>query len=121
MDRSSPITMKSPSGVKEDKVIELSTRSAEAAEAQLERFIESRDEKRRQTEGDRQAEELWMETVRRYHEKERTSLLWERLRYHEAMVRAHTTTHEAIIARHRAELQRCEQLLGISDTKGEAA
>jgi hypothetical protein len=37
------------------------------------------------------------------------------------MIRAHTTTHEAIIARHRAEVERCEQLLGITDTKGEAA
>jgi hypothetical protein len=61
-----------------------------------------------------------MKTVEAYNKRERTSLLWERLRYHESMIRAHTTTHEAIIARHRAEVERCEQLLGISETKGAA-
>lgn len=39
MDRSSPTKVRQ---VKEVKAIELSTRIAEAAEAQLERFIESR-------------------------------------------------------------------------------
>jgi hypothetical protein len=82
--------------------------------------VERRHDQRAKSEGQKREEELWMETVRRYHEKERTSLLWERLRYHEAMVRAHTTTHEAIINRHRAGVERCEQLLGINETKGAA-
>jgi hypothetical protein len=61
-----------------------------------------------------------METVQAYNERERESMLWERLRYHEAMIRAHTANHEAIIARHRSASVRCEQLLGISETKGAA-
>jgi hypothetical protein len=62
-----------------------------------------------------------MKTVEAYNKRERTSLLWERLRYHESMIMAHDATHETIIARHRAEVERCEQLLGITDTKGQAA
>jgi hypothetical protein len=54
-----------------------------------------------------------VETVRRYHEKEREAVRWEKLRYHEQMVRAHTATLEAIVARHRTEVARCEALLGI--------
>jgi hypothetical protein len=99
LDRSSLMKVRQ---VKEDKVIELSTRTSEAAEAGLTRFIERRDGQRRQTKGERLEEYLWMETVREYHERERQSLLWERPRYHEAMLRAHTATHRAIIARHRA-------------------
>jgi hypothetical protein len=102
-------------------VIELSTRSDEAAEAELTRFIERRDEKRRQTEGERLEESLWMKTVEAHNKRAREGMLWEKLRYHEYMIRAHDATHEAIVARHRAEVERCEQLLGISDTKGEAA
>jgi hypothetical protein len=90
-------------------------------EAELTRMIERRDEKRRSEEGERAAEEMWMETVRRYHERERQRILWERKRFYEAMIRAHTATQEAIIARHRREVERCEALLGINETEGEAA
>ena len=37
-------------------------------------FIEHRDEKRRQTEGDRLEHELWMETVTAYNERERRQI-----------------------------------------------
>ena len=84
-------------------------------------MIERRDEKRRQTEGERAEEGLWMETVRRYHAKEREGILWERLRYHEALVQSHSSTFELLIGRHKSEVERLEKLLGISDTKGAAA
>ena len=95
-------------------------RSAEAAEAELTRFVERRHDQRAKSEGARREEALWMETVRAYNERERQGLLWERLHYHESMIRAHDATHETIIARHRAEVERCEQLLGINETKGAA-
>ena len=49
-------------------------RSAEAAEAQLERFISQRHEKRIASEGERQEEALWMETVKAYNERERRQI-----------------------------------------------
>ena len=59
----------------------------------------------------------------RYNEREREGILWERLHYHEALVRAHSATFELLIGRHRAEVERLERLLGIHDgeaTKGAA-
>jgi hypothetical protein len=62
-----------------------------------------------------------METVKAYNERERESMLWERLRYHEALIQSHSSTFKLLIGRHRSEVERLEQLLGITDTKGEAA
>jgi hypothetical protein len=61
-----------------------------------------------------------LQTVEAYNARERQGLLWERLRYHESMIRAASKNAEVIVERHRAELQRCEQLLGINETKGAA-
>jgi hypothetical protein len=113
--------VKSTKRVREDKVIELSTRSAEAAERDVDRFIERRDEKRRQTEGERLEESLWMKTVEAYNKRAREGMLWEKLRYHEALIQSHSSTFELLIGRHRDEVARLERLLGISETKGEAA
>ncbi len=66
-------------------------------------------------EAERDEEALWMASVRRYHERERAQTLWEKLRYHEAMMRRHTSTYEFIVGRHRLEVERCEALLGISE------
>jgi hypothetical protein len=66
-------------------------------------------------------QELWMKTVEAYNKRGRTSLLWERLRYHEALIQSHSSTFELLIGRHRNEVERIEKLLGIADTKGEAA
>ena len=38
------------------------------------RFIERRDDKRRQTEGERLEDDLWMESVARYNERERRQI-----------------------------------------------
>jgi hypothetical protein len=87
----------------------------------LTRFIERRDDKRRQSQGERLEQELWMETVKAYNERQRERMLWERLRYHEALVRAHSATFKLLIGRHRSEVARLEGLLGINKTEGEAA
>jgi hypothetical protein len=65
-----------------------------------------------------------METVKAYNERERQGILWERLRYHEALIQSHSSTFELLIGRHKSEVERLERLLGISDSeaqKGEAA
>jgi hypothetical protein len=81
--------------------------------------VERRHDQRAKSEGQKREEELWMETVRRYHEKERTSLLWERLRYHEALIQSHSSTFELLIRRHRSEVARLERLLGINDSEAQ--
>jgi hypothetical protein len=61
-----------------------------------------------------------MKTVEAYNKRAREGMLWERLRFHEAMIRAASKNAEVIVERHRAEVERCEQLLGIDQTKGAA-
>jgi hypothetical protein len=43
--------------------------------------------------------------------------LWEKLRYHEALIQSHSSTFELLIGRHRSEVERLERLLGISETE----
>ena len=92
----------------------------EVAEAQIDAFISRRADTRRQAEGERDEEALCMASVRRYQDRQRTRTLWDRLRYHEAMLRAHASTYEHIVRRHRLEVERCEAMLGINE-KGDAA
>jgi hypothetical protein len=98
-------------------------RSAEAAEAEIERFISRRHDARVADEGERAIQDAWAESARRLAERERQQTLWDRLRYHQAMDRAVTKNCEVIVARHRAAAEQCRWLLGIDDseaTKGAA-
>jgi hypothetical protein len=67
-------------------------RSAEAAEAQLERFITQRHEKRVQTEGERREQEMWMESVARYNERERRQIRAEWYGWHCDQAERHRRT-----------------------------
>jgi hypothetical protein len=91
------------------------TRSLEAAEAQLERFITQRHEKRVASEGERQAEEMWMESVSRYQERERRQIRAEWRDYHESQAERHRRTLEALISHHEGEAQK---LLEDNEAKG---
>lgn len=74
---------------------------------------------RRNGEGEREREAMYMESVRRYHGRRRAEALWDRLRWHEQMLEAHSRTFEQIVDKHKAGVSRCEQLLGIkSESKG---
>ena len=66
-------------------------------------------------------EELWMESVRRYHARNREARLWERLAYHQQQLEAHTATFEELMRRHRVGLRVCEEALGIAASEGNAA
>jgi hypothetical protein len=59
-------------------------------EAELDRMIERRDEKRRRTEGERREEDLWVETARRFNERARAERRAQWAEYHECMCRLHT-------------------------------
>jgi hypothetical protein len=62
-----------------------------------------------------------MQSVEAHSARGRRGLLWDRLRYHESMIMAARKNAEVIVERHRAEAERCAELLGISTTEGEAA
>ena len=94
----------------------------EMVEAELNAFISKRDAQRRKDEGERQLEEAYLESCRVHAQQEYERELWEKLHYHRRMVRTHTANLEAIIGRHRLEVERCATLLGIDDQEeGEAA
>jgi Lon protease-like protein len=72
----------------------------------LTRFIERRDDKRRQTEGERLEDDLWMETVKAYNERERRQIRAEWRDYHESQAERHRRTLEALITHHEGEAQK---------------
>lgn len=78
----------------------------EMVEAELTRMIERRDEKRRQTEGERQAEEMWRESVARYNERERRQMRAEWYGWHCDQAERHRRTLEALIAHHEGEAEK---------------
>jgi hypothetical protein len=92
----------------------------EKVEKELDHLITRRHEKRRVEEGETAEEALWRESVRHYEEQQSRQRLWEELRYHEAMVRTHTANAQVIVGRHREEVARCEELLGLNGHKGGA-
>ncbi len=95
--------------------MEVGTWTLEAAEAELNRFIDRRAEKNGQ---DRPEEVMYAESVRRYHSRRRDERLWERLRYHERMLKNHAAAFTEILERHKAGVSRCEEMLGIGESRG---
>jgi hypothetical protein len=93
----------------------------ERVESELDSFIEGRDRERCKTDGERPAEALYVESTRQHHERKRRQELWEKLRHHDRMIRAHTATFEAIIGGYRLEVAWCEELLGIGPEQEEVA
>jgi hypothetical protein len=93
----------------------------EIAESGLDNFIAQRDKQRRREEGERPAEAMWAESCRVYAEQERRRGWWERLRHHEAMIRAHDLNHALIVDGHRREADKYAELLGLGGrTEGAA-
>lgn len=93
----------------------------ETAESHLDALIERRDKQRRKAEGERPAEEIYEASYRRYRDRERDRRLWAEVRYREQMIRSHTATLSALVDGHQRALERALELLGIDETKGEAA
>ena len=79
----------------------------------LDRLIERRADK---TPDPDTREESYMESVRRFHDRQRREHLWQRLRFHERQIQNHTATFMEILDRHRAGVERCEAMLGIQAT-----
>jgi hypothetical protein len=82
---------------KDDVDLARDTRGAEAAESSIETFIARRDAQRRETEGERQAEELWRASERRHAERRREEnrLAW--FEYHQDQAARHCAVLEVLI------------------------
>ena len=78
----------------------------EMVEAELDAMIRRRDEKRRQTEGERLEEALWAESVRAYNARVGEDKRQARLEYHEGQARRLSSTLEALVAYHEAEAEK---------------
>jgi hypothetical protein len=91
-------------------IIELTTRSAEAAEAQIERSISGRHDKRVASEGERQAEEMWMESVARFRERSDAEMRSRWIDYHRHL----QVLHQNLADEHEAEAEK------LTETAGEA-
>jgi hypothetical protein len=79
---------------------------AEIVESELDRMIERRDDKRRETEGHRPSEEMYEESCRVHNarrEQERRAA-W--ASFHRAQAERHRATLEALIGHHQAEAQK---------------
>lgn len=63
-------------------------------------------------------EPSYLESVRRFNARRRNEDLWERLKYHEAMLEAHTRTFTRILDEHRAGVSSCEAKLEIGEDRG---
>jgi hypothetical protein len=69
-------------------------------------FIERRDEKRRQTEGERLEQELWMEKLKAYNERERRQIRAEWYGWHCDQAERHRRTLERLIVHHEGQAQK---------------
>jgi len=81
----------------------------EKVEAELDHMIRRADERRRLTEGERPAEEMWAESCRAYEAKRQAELVFAWVEYHEEAAERALANGEAIAARHRVQI---EALLG---------
>jgi hypothetical protein len=75
----------------------------EAVERDLDAFIEKRHEQRVRTEGERQAEEAWTESVRTYEEKRRQVARLEWHAFHCGQAARHRAVLESLIAHHEEQ------------------
>ena len=91
---------------------------AEMVEKELDAFVERRAGREP---GPDEMEASYMESVRRFHARQRDERLWERLRFYERMLEAHTRTFQQILDRHKAGRARCKEMLGIQTERKETA
>jgi hypothetical protein len=87
------------------------TARAEAVEAELDRFIRTRHDGRVADEGERPAEEAWVESERRYDEQRRQVNRAAWYGWHLDQAERHRRTLETLIEHHEARAEElCEDL-----------
>ncbi len=94
----------------------------ELVEGELDRLVEKRHDRRVTHEGERPAEEAWMQSERKYDARRRAENGAAWVTYHTGQAARHKAVLEALISRHEAEAEKYADKLGIDhDTKGQAA
>jgi hypothetical protein len=83
-------------------------RTDEAAEGQIETFISRRHEQRRKSEGERQAEEIYAESVRAFNAKRDQERRAEWASFHRSQAERHRATLTDLISHHEAAAERLE-------------
>ena len=88
----------------------------EATEKELDRLITRRHEARVSSEGERQAEEMWQESVKRYEEErlEMAHLEWHA--FHCGQAERHRATLQALIEHHESEAARLMEATDARET-----
>jgi hypothetical protein len=77
----------------------------------LTRFIERRDEKRRQSEGERLEQEMWRESVRRFQERSEAEMRSRWIDYHRHL----QVLHQSLADEHEAEAEKLTGTAGEAD------
>ena len=97
---------------------DLTTAPRPRADKEIENFISRRDQQRRKEEGERQEEEAWKESVRRYEAARDAHLRQEWYsEYHAAQAVRHRATLEALVAHHEAQAEKYLPKFQSPDTK----
>ena len=78
----------------------------DAVDAELDRLITRRHDARVSSEGERQAEEMWQESVKRYEEERRQVARLEWHQFHCGQAERHRATLQALIEHHESEAAR---------------
>jgi hypothetical protein len=78
----------------------------EAVEHELDAFISKRHERRVKSEGERQAEEAWKESVRRYEARRREENRQAWASFHETQAERHSCTLAGLIAGHQEKARK---------------
>ena len=92
----------------------------ETAESHLDALITKRHDQRVKEEGERPAEEMYAESVRRQHERQEREIRAQWYGWHCAQAERHRRTLEALIAHHELEAEKLCEENGNGHKKGEA-
>lgn len=84
----------------------IDVRKVEKIEADLDQLISRRDRERRETEGDRKAEEAWQESVRRFHEQRRQQARVEWHLHHVDQAERLRRTLEGLVEYHEKQAEK---------------
>jgi hypothetical protein len=109
----SPARVTSLQPIREERTIDV-----EQSSAGIDALIERRAQERAAA---NELEEMWAASARRHNARLEAERLWDRLRYHQAMLEAHSQNFETLLKRHRAGLRLCEEALGIVGAEGKGA
>lgn len=88
--------------------------AAERVESELDQFIEKR---AREAKDANAIEAAYAASVRRFHKARHDRNAWSWYHFHSEQLRRHAATFEALTARHKIEVDRFAQILGLDEVE----